>query len=209
MVLLAPAIAEAHRPVFVGAGALRADRAHPITEPDISWAIYGRLEARGARQYFSVRGQAGSTLFLQLLVPADRRATFVPELRLSGPGIGSPGSTGMMLRSSASSGRTFHERFTQVTYWEYPAHRIPLPRSGTYLVEVSLADGAPGPYVLAVGTREVFGAADLLRFPAWWWSARRHAGEPVWYGPMLLLLVLGSVIFVIVRAARALRRRRG
>lgn len=59
MLLLVPAIAEAHRPVFVGPGAPRPDRARPITDPEISWALYGRLDARGTRQYFGVRGRPG------------------------------------------------------------------------------------------------------------------------------------------------------
>jgi hypothetical protein len=218
LLILWPAAAEAHRPVFVEPRQATLESPVEIGDPGISWAFYGRLPEPASREVYRLRAVAGEPLYFGVLVPEiERLRGFRPSVALVGPGLPAdgvadlpipapPGSGAIVLRADGAAPRRFHEPFTQVDYWMYPDFRIPAPATGEYLLVVWSPSGQTGPYVIAVGEREELGAADVLRFPAAWVRARVHAERPVWYGVLAAVLVGGLIATALARLLRRLRR---
>lgn len=86
-------------------------------------------------------------------------------------------------------GEDFFEPFTQTNYWGRQVLELNLPESGRYYLLVWNADKEPGKYVLDTGREEVFGPADITRFPVWWLNTRLYFEQ----GPALL--GVASVLF--------------
>jgi hypothetical protein len=82
------------------------------------------------------------------------------------------GNNGIIIENQA--GEDFFEPFTQTRYWGRQQIDLNLPESGTYTLVIWNPDGESGKYVLDTGTEEVFGPADLLRFPIWWFNTRLY-----------------------------------
>jgi hypothetical protein len=109
-------------------------------------------------------------------------------------------SGGLVVESVASE--EFHEPFTQTRYWGRQALDLDLPAGGTYYLLVWNPDGASGKYVLDTGTKEVFGPADLLRFPLWWLQTRIYFEQlPHIIGTLMLLFSGGLGLIVYRRRA--------
>lgn len=83
----------------------------------------------------------------------------------------------------------FYEPFTQTDYWGRQTLEMDLPESGTYYLLVWQPEGETGKYVLDTGREEVFGPADLFRFPLWWIETRLYFEQ--------LLPVVGAVGLVV------------
>lgn len=217
--LLWPAVAEAHRPVFVEPERATLQTPFEIGDPAISWAFYGRLSGPASHGVYRLHAEAGEPLYFGALVPMiERLRGLRPSVALVGPGLPAegvaelpiaapPGSGAILLHPVGTEPQRFYEPFTQVNYWKYPDIQIPAPSTGDYWLVVWSPSGQTGPYMLAVGEREELGAADILRFPASWVRARMHAEQPVWYGVLAAVLVVGLIVYAILRLVRRLRRR--
>ncbi len=108
---------------------------------------------------------------------------------------------GVVLPSARSP--EFFEPFTQTRYWGRQTLEMNVPVSGVYYLMVWNPEGATGKYVLDTGIEEVFGAADLLRFPIWWLQTR------LYFEQLPQLVVAGLIILAVLAAIAWLRRRRG
>jgi hypothetical protein len=87
----------------------------------------------------------------------------------------------------------FFEPFTQTNYWGRQVLELNLPESGTYYLVVWNPEGVTGKYVLDTGVEEVFGPADLIRFPIWWVNTRLYFEQ----GPALLGVAMLPVLALI------------
>jgi hypothetical protein len=107
------------------------------------------------------------------------------------------GLGGVIVESQA--GEDFFEPFTQTNYWGRQSIDLTLPESGKYTLLVWNSAGENGKYVLDTGTKEVFGTADILRFPIWWLNTRLYFEQ----GPQLIgfasLLAFGLIGMVVYR----------
>jgi hypothetical protein len=108
------------------------------------------------------------------------------------------GLGGLVFLSQVSE--DFYEPFTQTNYWGRQRVEMNLPESGTYYLLVWNPDGETGKYVMDVGREEVFGPADLFRFPIWW--VRVHA----FFGHTSYMISVG-LLMVSLLATIVLRRR--
>jgi hypothetical protein len=93
----------------------------------------------------------------------------------------------------------FYEPFTQTSYWGRQEIELNLPETGTYYLIVWNPDGEAGKYVLDTGTAEVFGPADLLRFPIWWLSTRVYFEQTPYLLGASAMLVIGAFGLLLFR----------
>lgn len=98
-------------------------------------------------------------------------------------------------------GDPFYEPFTQTNYWGRQVLELTFPESGNYFLVVWQAEGQPGKYVMDTGREEVFGPADLFRFPVWWVNTRIYFEQT----PYLLaglggMLAAFAFVFLFVRS---------
>lgn len=99
-------------------------------------------------------------------------------------------------------GEDFFEPFTQTNYWGRQVLELNLPETGRYYLLVWNTEKEVGKYVLDTGREEVFGPADLLRFPVWWVNTRMYFEQ----GPALL--GAASVLFFGIAGIVIYRRRK-
>lgn len=195
----APPVA-AHRPL---AGS--AEGATEIPNIDTSFAVYRDLAAPGQVDRYRFEAQAGEQLHGGINIPAIAGlegygvmvALVGPGLPAAGEGslpIDLPQGEGAMLFPSERS-EPFYEPFTQTNYWGRQQIEVDLPETGRYELLVWNAEGEPGKYVLDTGTAEVFGPADLLRFPLWWVQVHAFFGHtPFLVAGAVALAALGGVL---------------
>lgn len=107
---------------------------------------------------------------------------------------------GIVVESQRSG--DFFEPFTQTNYWGRQVLELNLPESGRYYLLVWNPEQEAGKYVLDTGREEVFGPADLLRFPVWWVNTRLYFEQ----GPALLGAL--SALFFGIAGIVIYRRRR-
>lgn len=179
-VLLLTSGALAHSPIFLRPGEAPA----AITDAEKSWAIYGRLAPGEKPDVIPVDARQGERLKLQLLVPKrDDLKDYHPVIYLLGPGFlgtwlppGSPvppaNGESALVPDRSTAPAEFYEPFTQTRYWTYEDVTGTFPATGRYRIVVHDPDGKGGRYVVALGEREDFGAADLLKFPGIWLRVR-------------------------------------
>lgn len=179
-VMLLTTTALAHSPIFLRPGQTPA----PITDAEKSWALYGRLAPDGKPDVIPVDAEQGERLKLQLLVPKrNDLKEFHPVIYLVGPGLpqtalppGAPvtpeNGEGALVPERPAAPSEFYEPFTQTRYWTYEDTTGTFPATGRYRVVVYDPTGKAGPYVVALGEREDFGAGDLVRFPGIWLRVR-------------------------------------
>jgi hypothetical protein len=107
------------------------------------------------------------------------------------------GAYGGVIVESVKS-EDFYEPFTQTDYWGRQTLELDLPESGTYYLMIWQPQGETGKYVLDTGREEVFGPADLFRFPLWWIETRLYFEQtlPI-VGALGLMVaaVLGLVVY--------------
>ncbi len=178
-VLLAIAAAPvlAHRPIFSDKSAVDPQNAVVIAEPDISQVIYRPLSKEAPRLWLTFEVKQGFELFIQIGVPKIKGlSNFRPAIAVIGPGLPTvalpfpiPQKTGGRIfpTEHVAKPRVFHEHFTRTDSWILRSETLRLPQSGRYYVVAFSPAKQRGKIWLAVGRRESFGLADLLRFPSW------------------------------------------
>lgn len=125
-------------------------------------------------------------------------AVQVPEFLIAD--LDFDGHGGLVLESEKS--KDFFEPFTQSRYWGRQTVELDLPESGTYYLLIWNPKGNTGKYVLDTGTEEVFGPADLFRFPVWWLNIRVYFGQAPQLIGALMLIFSGATGLVVFRRSR-------
>lgn len=187
-------VALAHTPVFLGDKDRTGVHIGPvITEPDYSWAYYGRLGPGSAAEpekaatkgappvveILPVQAKAGQELRLHLAIPQRPELRgFQPRVAVIGPGLPTPRvddllrelpvkpgeGEGVLLVPQGEPEASF-EPFTQVRYWDYPKLVSRFPQTGPYKIVIYDPTGRGGRYTLAIGAKERLGIKDILGFP--------------------------------------------
>lgn len=177
----------AHRPIFVEprSNTTRAN-AIPISDHDISWAVYAQLSDAGEVNYYRFEGKRGARVRIETLVPHnDAARAFGFDVALIGKGFevtrvpfALEEGEGVIVApdSGHDEARVFDEHFTQTSYWQRQGLRAELPADGTYWIAVYDPRGRTGKYVLAIGEREVWGAEDIVQMPSIVARVREFAG---------------------------------
>ena len=157
---------------LVGAGALSAGRAcahdprfacsprdakHPISvsDPEKSWAYYGRLSAGTEDRYEVVTARA-VTVPVQLLI--DQRDAGNPLRPIAV--IADPAAREIS-RIDLAQNRWFFEPFSRVTYLSSVKRTVSLPAGISSITVTMHGAGAPQRYTLAIGTVERFSVWEL------------------------------------------------
>lgn len=177
----------AHRPIFVEprSNTTRAN-AIPISDHDISWAVYAQLSDAGEVNYYRFEGKRGAHVRIETLVPRiESLRDFGFDVALIGKGF-DPARVPFALEAgegvivAADSGqddaRVFDEHFTQTSYWRQQRLHAQLPADSTYWIAVYDSRGRVGKYVLAIGEREEWGTDDMLEMPRIVARVREFAG---------------------------------
>ena len=167
----------AHRPIFSERGATDADTAVVIAEPSVSQVIYREITEKTPQVWLALDAEAGFELFVQIGVPAlERLKSFRPAMVVIGPGLPEkplpipvPKGNGAanFATDDVQNPRFFHEHFTGTDSWILRSETVALPRAGRYYVVAYVPSGQKGKLWLSVGTKEVFGPADLAEFGEW------------------------------------------
>ena len=183
-----------------------------IPDPATSYAFYREIVSPEQIHIYEFQSEAGQFFHAGINVPQIKGLEdFGVTLALLGPGLPPIAehqlhSYGASLQLGASGGLAvestkagdFYEPFTQTRYWGRQELELNLPESGTYRLLIWNPKGESGKYVLDTGTEEVFGPADMLRFPLWWIHARVYFEQtPQLIGTSIVLLsaALGFVMY--------------
>lgn len=196
MLALAPS-AFAHRPLWTG------EQVTQIPDLDTSFAVYRNLETDSQVDVYTFDAQAGDPLYAGLNIPAIKGLEdYGVTLALVGPGLPAIGHDQLpvplpetlgSITYESQPGEDFFEPFTQTNYWGRQRVELDLPSSGTYYLLVWNPAGETGKYVMDTGRAEVFGPADLLRFPVWWVRVHAFFGHtPYMLGGAAALVSLGA-----------------
>jgi hypothetical protein len=150
-------------------------------DSDISIAMYATLDFSGDRDYFAFEGFEGVAAYLSVVIPViPGQEDFAPDIEISGP-FQEPelsteeefdGRRFYTLTDDQAAPAVFFEPFTRTSYWERQEVWLDLPADGWYIVRVSDARQRTGRYVLAMGTKEVFGGdlLFLIQFKRTYWK---------------------------------------
>ncbi len=136
-----------------------------LPDPQISWAIYGRLTDPSEIDFYRFEAQAGESLFIQMTIPVIAGLEeFEPSFALVGVGLPSDEAASptallsdqgiVTVADDGSPPRLFYESFSGRQYWMRQEVRINAPQTGTYYVLVWHPQGEVGKYVLVVGDVE-------------------------------------------------------
>lgn len=174
--------ASAHKPSFSNGQYGSPDRAYPVQNVGHSIVVYHEITCTDRQLWLRFSApQAGTPLFVQLGVPKiDRLQEYRPMLAVVAPGLASPQSqlpfaipAGMGVEVlGAETLRAFHEPFTGTNSWILVERTLALPSPGNGFIVAWDPEARPGKLWVAVGEKETFGAADLLRFFSWRANAR-------------------------------------
>ncbi len=200
--------ASAHRPLWGEDQAIT-----EIPNLDTSFAVYRDLRAPEQVDVYVFEAQAGERLHAGINIPAVAGLEqYGVSVALMGPGLPAadpallpaayPPDLGAQIFSTAP-GEDFFEPFTQTNYWGRQRLELNLPETGTYYLLVWNPAGQAGKYVMDTGTAEVFGPADLFRFPVWWVQVHLFFG----HGPYLAAGALALVAALAGAGAWRLRLR--
>jgi len=198
----------AHRPIFLEPENAQADKPYPISDPDISWAVYQELQP-GKVDYYEISvPSAGLSFFAQLLVPTrPQYQGFRPNLALIGPDLPQPQEDlpvevprgyGAVLIPWEDK-EVFFEPFTQTRYYMAKEVRRPLSQ-GNWQLAVYHPEGQGGKYTLAVGEKERWSWKDIFLFQAMWFKTRW------WYSPgQTIALITAGLAGVALAASLAIK----
>lgn len=207
----------AHRPIFVEPRS-NATRAHaiPISDHDISWAVYAQLSDAGEVNYYRFEAKRGARVRIETLVPRNESArAFGFDVALIGKGFDTArvpfaleAGEGVIVApdSGHDEARRFDEHVTQTSYWYRQSLRAQLPADGTYWIAVYDPRGRVGKYVLALGEREEWGASDLLEMPRIVARVREFAGLGNIEIPFMPIGLGIAVLAILARLGALLRR---
>lgn len=203
--LLTAPPALAHQPVLVQ----RAERVR-VTEPDVSKAYYGELA--GEPVTYTIDANRSFTLYVNILVPdvAGTRQDVSAIILKDGRVLAA-------LDATSTAWPRIYEPFGGDYYFEGPEYRAKTG-PGRHDVVVSTPDNR-GKYTLAIGEREEFPLAEVLRtlvvLPT---LKREFFGKPAWTAyfnliglfiavPILVLVSAGIVVWVVLARRRKRRAR--
>ncbi len=201
----------AHRPDMGNSGSQIT-----IDNLQTSFAFYRSLSELSPVDIYTFTAQVGDHLHAGISIPAIANLNhYGVNVGVTGPGlppvnhgdlpIGLAAGDGALIFHS-KPGQDFFEPFTQTNYWGRQRIELNLARAGTYHLVVWAQDGQPGKYVLDTGQAEVFGPADLLRFPVWWVQVHTYFGQDFTFGIVLAILVAIALLVglnLVRRKARA------
>jgi hypothetical protein len=171
LVSMAVSPALAHNPVF---GQENHDYESAVMIPDanVSYAMYGYLDAPGEVQFYYVDISSPVNLMTQLNVPkSDAYASFRPSYAIVGPGISvsdpvpfdvPPGNGSLRVNASTQSPRSeFYEPFSGIIYNNSAKTYTTINVPGRYYIAIFDESGKKGDYVLATGGLESFSIWDM------------------------------------------------
>jgi len=173
-----------------------------------SFAFYRGLNSPRQVDIYTINAQGGEHLHAGINIPAITGLDhYAVTVALTGPGLppanrddlpaGYTYITSALIFHS-KVGQDFFEPFTQTHYWGRQRIEFNLPRTGVYHLLIWSPDGQPGKYVLDTGEAEVYGPADLLRFPVWWLQVHIYFGQAP--GLIGAALIVSLAIAALVKA---------
>ena len=151
------------------------DSALAIPRPDISWAVYARLEKPDDVDFFSFQVVRPGPIHLGIFIPCRPEfADYYPTYALVGPGLAAPaekipfalpaGDGAIVVRSRPASPRdTFFEPFTLTRlYYGVTFTDTEAAKPGEYFMVVWSDRGDYGDYLISYGTAETWSVRDLI-----------------------------------------------
>jgi hypothetical protein len=202
-------VAHAHRPLAIGGPHPDAASALQIKDISISQVAYAELTPAAPQLWLTFFLAEPDELRVSLGVPSiERLKRYAPVLAVLGPWMGSvavpfplfDGLGGVVLAPRSGARDTFFEPFTGTASWTLVEAVIPLPAAGRYYIVAYAPQDARGKLWVAVGSREVYGAQDLLRLPTIVREVRAFHELPAGAPPGLLNVGLSAVALVAVLA---------
>ena len=168
--LLAYEAALAHQPFFEDTDTT-AGAPMPVSDPEISTALFSTLERPGDVDFFTFRVAARQTVEVGITVPQiEGQELFAPYIGVIAAGLerdstpGLPADAYSLLSGQkgaivleAAEATIFFEPFSRTAYWQRQRRRITFPAQGKVMVVVWHPEGSVGRYTLVVGQREVSG----------------------------------------------------
>ncbi|GAB6096202.1 hypothetical protein JCM14469_24550 [Desulfatiferula olefinivorans] len=127
-------------------------------------------------------GVTGRKLYLGTMVPAcDAYSDVRPMVAVVGPAQenlpkperteGLPfrmcGSEGMALLTNPEQGEAWYESYTYKSYYDQNNLDIVVNKAGLYRIYIWEPNGNVGDYVVEIGEKEVWGAAEIIRASFW------------------------------------------
>jgi hypothetical protein len=208
-VLVSPAIALAHSPVFPEGNHSPAT-AYQIDDPAKSWAIYRELE-HDIGDYYTFTVSQGDRIQLSLLVAeSPSTSEFLPSLTLLVPGLTQkdslpayvevPANYGTILVNGTDPGEATYEAFSPGWFYEVGNLNINAPTDGTYLVAVFNPEHnhhqETASYCLVVGYLESFTPLEIILVPYSAQEIYRWEGQNQFVAllPIILTLIIGGAI---------------
>lgn len=181
-----------------------------VAEPEISKAYYGELA--GQPDHFKIHSDAPFDLYVNILAPAVAGASknFVVE-------IDKDGQTIATLDGSESTWEWYYEPFGGDNYWKGPEYDNAQAGAGDYEIKVS-NPGNAGKYVLAVGQKEAFPVSEIANAIMLMPQIKRdffgRSALAAFFNQdvllfILILAVLFSSIFLLIKAFKLKRRKLG
>ncbi|MBM7865464.1 hypothetical protein GTO89_01565 [Heliobacterium gestii] len=171
----------------------------PVLALDQSIRIYGRLFHAGQTDYFTVHGQSGEELRLELAVPRlDGLEQFRPSIAVIGPGLPMgdrdgtyftvPNGLGAHVIEPAARERELVDAMSGAPFRLTQAFQFRLPAAADYYIAVFDKSGERGKYVLHLGPAEETSVVTALRHPIRFFEIR------AWYHPTQLLAVFALAV---------------
>jgi hypothetical protein len=195
----------AHRPTFSDGSARDPDSALRISDTSVSQVVYLELSDKFPRLWQTFDAQKGQTLTVQIGLPfLPRLKDYRPAVAVIGPGLPNtdlpfsvPNGMGAVLVNTGSNAKPkfFHEPFTNTDSWILGQWPVVLPQTGKYYLVAYHPENKPGKMWVAVGSKEDFGARDMLLFSAWKTQAQRfhEVGEKSSGTPSCFAVVTGAL----------------
>lgn len=210
--MIAAVDAQAHKPIVIDGGPTTAETAHQIADPDVSQVAYHHVKPGQKEVWLSFNAQAGQTLFLQAGVPAiERYQNIRPAIVLLGPGLPEivvpfeipEGVGGLLFQTNEETPVFFHEEFTGTDSWQFSARTPETAEAGLYYVAGYIPSGEEGKIWVAIGEREAFGIADILKLPLTLYQVRSFhevgiAGGLLFWAVVGLFLALVLLMLALV-----------
>ncbi len=160
----------AHQPFFEDTDTT-AGTPMPVSDPEISTALFSTLERPGDVDFFTFSVAARQTVEIGMTIPQiEGQELFAPFVgviaagleRDSTPGLPADalpllsGQEGVIVLEAAEA-TIFFEPFSRTAYWQRQRRRINFPAQGKVTIVVWHPKGSVGRYTLVIGQREVSG----------------------------------------------------